>query len=244
MSISRIYQPSELAIGGEVTLDEAASHHLSRVLRAAIGDTVTLFNGLGGEYSAKIIQITKRHVVARLVSFSPREAESELNLCLAQGIARGEKMDYIIQKAVELGVKEIIPLLTERTTVKLDQGRSEKRLSHWQAIAISAAEQCGRNYVPPIAPPCTFSQALLTTAGDIRFVLSPRSSQKLDKSNGYMHKRIVLWIGPEGGFSESEMDIALSSGCLALNLGPRILRTETASLAAITLLQSQLGDMG
>lgn len=244
MSISRIYQPVSLNSNQELRLDEAASHHLARVLRAAIGDRITVFNGQGGEYEGEITQIDKRQVTVQILQFSPREAESPLNLCLAQGIARGEKMDYIIQKAVELGVNEIMPLMTERSTIKLDPERSKKRLEHWQSIVISAAQQCGRNRIPLIRPPIPFSQGLACTQTDIGLILSPLSSQKLDRTLFSSTQRIILLIGPEGGFSEAEMRQALAAQCLPLNLGPRILRTETASVAAISLLQSLFGDMG
>lgn len=244
MSISRIYQPSTLVIGETVLLDEEPSHHLARVLRAKIGDTVTVFNGLGGEYPCDITEITKRNVTVRVLAFSPREAESNLNLCLAQGISRGEKMDYTIQKAVELGVTHIVPLLTERCTVKLDEERREKRLKHWQSIIIGAAEQSGRNRIPTLTAPQSFSQGLQTLKADQCFILSPFAEQKLQSTQLQIGQSIVLLIGPEGGFSKTEIEQANRAGFIPLNLGPRILRTETAAVAAITLLQSHFGDMG
>lgn len=240
----RVYQPTPLSLHQEVTLNAEPSHHLARVLRACIGDPVTIFNGLGGEYECEITHIDKRHVTVRVCHFSPRETESPLNLCLAQGISRGEKMDYTIQKAVELGVKSILPLFTERSTVKLDEERREKRLQHWQSIIISAAEQSGRNQLPTIALPHPFSQGLSTLKNDLCFILSPTATQSLRSHTVPPDQRIVLFIGPEGGFSEKEVAQAEQAGCLPLSLGPRILRTETAAVAAITLLQTHFGDMG
>src|SRR5581483_4142427 len=146
--MTRIYQPIPLAVQTTVTLDSQASHHLARVLRAAVGEAVTVFNGEGGEYHGTIAHIDKKNVTVALSEFRARDTESPLNVTLAQGISRGEKMDYTIQKAVELGVNRIVPVLTERCTVKLDPERREKRWQHWQSIVVSAAEQSGRNRLP------------------------------------------------------------------------------------------------
>ena len=244
MSISRIYQAIALSVGAEITLDALATHHLLHVLRAKVGDPVTIFNGAGGEFAATIAQVSKKTVLCQLTHFSARDAESPVRLCLAQGIARGEKMDYIIQKAVELGVHQIVPLLTQRATVKLSCERREKRWQHWQAIIISACEQCGRNRLPELLPPQTLAQWLAQTTLEQGFILLPSASQKLsDYSLSSTMGTIGLLVGSEGGFTTAEIQLAGEHQFAPLNLGPRILRTETAALAALTALQYQFGDM-
>jgi 16S rRNA (uracil1498-N3)-methyltransferase len=243
MPISRIFQAKPLTPGGTLELDEQASHHLARVLRANSGDAVTIFNGEGGEYTAEINHIDKKKVTVILGAHHDRDAESPLKLTLAQGISRGEKMDYTIQKAVELGVTQIYPLLTERCNVKLDAERRQKRLQHWQSIAISACEQSGRNRVPEVMAPLTLSKWLAAIQADKCFVLAPTSAHKLQEISLKNNGSVVLLIGPEGGLSDSEIAEAMQYHFLPLNLGPRILRTETAAVAALTALQCFFGDM-
>jgi 16S rRNA (uracil1498-N3)-methyltransferase len=241
--IHRIYQPIELTCGALVQLDAKASHHIASVVRANVGDYLSLFNGFGGEYKAVIEVIHNKKIISRIEKFTSHEAESSLKLYLAQGISRNEKMDYIIQKAVELGVKKIIPLLTERCTIKLDEDRSLKRLQHWQSIIISACEQSGRNHLPELLPPMTMENALYSMEADWRFVLAPTASSKLKEAAIQPTQRVMVVIGPEGGLSEREITQACQQGFLPLNLGPRILRTETAAVAAITAVQCTFGDM-
>jgi len=241
--MTRIFQSMPLKIGTRVLLDSQASHHLARVLRGSVGETVTLFNGAGGEYVGTIVQIDKKNVTVEINNYDPREAESALNLCLAQGISRGEKMDYTIQKAVELGVKQIVPLFTERCNVKLDRERSEKRQQHWQSIVVSACEQSGRNRIPEVKLPQSLQDWLQTVEADVKFVLSPYATHKLSALKIEKTARIMVLIGPEGGLSEREIEFLISKGFLALNLGPRVLRTETAAVAALTALQVCCGDM-
>lgn len=244
MPITRIYQPTAtISIGSNLRLDEKASHHLARVLRASVGECITLFNGQGGEYLSEIIAIDKKHVTVQIKKFISHDPESPLELYLAQGISRGEKMDYTIQKAVELGVKKIIPLLTERSTVKLDSERREKRWQHWQSIVISACEQSGRNKIPEILLPQSIENGLESTNADFCFVLAPKAPNKLADITIQANQRIVLLIGPEGGLTDQEIKYAESRNFIPLNLGPRILRTETAAVAAITVLQCYFGDM-
>ncbi len=244
MPISRIFQPVDLVCGSVIQLDAQASHHLTAVLRANTENTVTIFNGKGGEYKSTITQINKKQVSVQINEHVAREAESPLELCLAQGISRGEKMDYTIQKAVELGVKKIIPLFTERCTVKLDEERRAKRFQHWQSIIISACEQSGRNQIPELLFPMTLENSLRSVQADWCFVLSPIATSQLKDKPVQKQQRVILLIGPEGGLSESEISLACQQGFLPLNLGPRILRTETAAVAAITALQCSFGDMG
>ncbi len=243
MPISRIYQATSLAPGAVITLTDQASHHLARVLRANINDEVIVFNGCGGEYLCVISHIDKKNVKVHINEFHARDVESPLELYLAQGISRGEKMDYTIQKAVELGVKKIIPVFTERCNVKLDDERREKRMQHWQSIAIGACEQSGRNRMPEVVLPQPLTQWLQAETAEWRFVLSPHVEKPLSAHAIPAGARVVLLIGPEGGLSEKEMQLAYQHGFLPLSLGPRILRTETAAVAAITALQCSFGDM-
>lgn len=243
MSISRIYQPATLQPQSIIRLDDKASHHLARVLRAKKGDALILFNGQGGEYSAVITLIDKKGVEVEIQSFTAREVESPLTIHLAQGIARGEKMDFIVQKAVELGVSVISPLVTERCNVRLVQEREEKRLQHWRSVIVSACEQSGRNYLPTLTAPLSLKDWLITAKADFRFVLSPHVSQSLPAVSIPSDATVILLIGPEGGLSEAEVELAISHGFLPLQIGPRILRTETATIAAISILQSCYGDL-
>lgn len=239
----RIYQAIPLKPDSTVQLDDAATHHIARVLRAKVGDEVVLFNGEGSEFPGTISHIDKKTVTVQIEKKIDRDAESPLELYLAQGISRGEKMDYTIQKAVELGVKKIFPLLTERCNVKLDDERRDKRFQHWRSIVIGACEQSGRNRIPEILAPQTLPQFLDTIEADWKFVLAPQAEKKLSESAIQKTSRVVLLIGPEGGLSEREIELAQKKNFLTLNLGPRILRTETAAVAAMSALQFYAGDL-
>lgn len=242
--MTRVFQAIPLKSHTKVELDSEASHYLGRVLRMKSGDSLVIFNGEGGEHAAIVAEIDKKRVLIEVGEFNSRNTESPLTLCLAQGISRGEKMDYTIQKAVELGVSQVVPLLTERCTVKLDAEKRLKRLQHWQAIAVSACEQSGRNKIPEILTPQTLQQWLPTSKADLSLVLTPTAPQKLHEiTTGSAINRVILLIGPEGGLTELEIDQAIKQGFLPLNLGPRILRTETAAVAALSVLQTIFGDM-
>lgn len=243
MSISRIYQPVSLSLQNKFRLDDKASHHIARVLRAKIGDELAIFNGEGDEYSAVITNIDKKGVDVEVTKFVERNVESPINICLAQGIARGEKMDFIVQKAVELGVTSIFPLMTERCNVRLDNTREEKRLSHWQSVIISACEQSGRNRIPDISAPQSLQAWLPTVHADMKFVLSPHVQNKLNANKLAAKSSIVLLIGPEGGLSDQEVKMSEQHGFVPLNLGPRVMRTETAGIAAMAVLQNLFGDL-
>jgi 16S rRNA (uracil1498-N3)-methyltransferase len=239
----RIYQNIQLTPNTSLELDPQASHHLARVLRVAVGDKLVLFNGQDGEYSATIESITKKSVIVTLAEFTPRDVESPIHLWLAQGIARGEKMDFIIQKAVELGVQKIFPLQTERVNVQLKGDREAKRIQHWESVVISACEQSGRNRVPEIMPAQSLINFLEDIKADHAFVLSPHVKQNADEMNIKPAESVILLIGPEGGLSDLEVNMAIQKGYKPLRLGPRVLRTETATIAALTKLQSQFGDL-
>lgn len=242
VSRPRIYQPFTLTQGASIKLDDKAAHHVARVLRAKVGDALVLFNGQGGEYESVIEHIDKRGVEVFVSAFVDRERESPLSICLAQGLARGEKMDFIVQKAVELGVTQIMPLITERCNVRLEGEREEKRLNHWQSVAISACEQCGRNRVPVISAPLTLKAWLPAAQAHLSFVLSPHVRATFTEEALPAGASVILLIGPEGGLSDQEVELALQNGFLPLSLGPRILRTETAAMAAMATLQYRYGD--
>lgn len=242
MSIARIYQAVPLAVNQTLRLSDNASHHLARVLRVSVSDEITLFNGTGGEYQAIIMAIDKKAVQVEIKQFIKREAESPIRIDLAQGIARGEKMDYVVQKSVELGVKRIFPLITERCNVRLDNEREAKRVSHWQSVVISACEQSGRNIIPEVCVPQTLEGWLANSDAELRLVLSPHTDNQIALCKIAKPKSVALLIGPEGGLSEKEIQLATKFSFQAIKLGPRILRTETATIAALSVIQYCFGD--
>lgn len=243
MSRTRIFQAVPLNEHAIIRLDENASHHLARVLRATMGDSIFLFNGNGNEYAAVIKHIDKKSVEVEITNEKLCRNESPIAISLAQGIARGEKMDFIVQKAVELGVNQIFPLVTERCNVKLKGEREDKRLQHWQSVAISASEQCGRCLIPEVHAPRKLETWLSQIKADICFVLSPHVENTLSLRKTTVVSSVALLIGPEGGLSEHEISVAIQIGFQPLKLGPRILRTETATIAALTAMQVKFGDL-
>ena len=233
--------PRNSAFPTKVVLDEKTSMHI-RVLRLSEGEGITLFDGSGGEFSATISALGKREVTVQLQAHHAVERESLLDITLVQALATGDKMDWIIQKATELGVTAIQPIQTQRTTTKLNTERAEKRAAHWQGVAIAACEQCGRNRVPTVAPAADFSDWLLRKDGVTQLLLDPLASAALTKRSKTANP-VALLIGPEGGFSADEIASAIRAGVTAVNFGPRVLRTETAGIAAIAVLQATLGDL-
>lgn len=243
MRTIRIHVDLPLAVDDALTLPAQAGEHVARVLRLAAGDSLTLFNGDGSDYPATIQAVGKREVVVWVDARQMLANESPLPLTLAQGVARGEKMDLIVQKATELGVVRIVPLLTERSEVKLDAARAEKRLAHWRAVAASACEQSGRARLPEITPALSLPAWLDSLAEDaaLRLALLPeatRSSRELR----FAAAGGLLVVGPEGGLGERDVSALTAAGFDGLCLGPRILRTETAGLAALAALQALHGD--
>ena len=233
--------PRPLSAGSSFDIGEAISRHL-QVLRVAIGDEITLFDGLGGEFSATVSTIKKRDATVALTAFLPIEREAPMQVTLVQALATSDKMDLIVQKAVELGVTTIAPISTSRATLKLDGERAEKRVAHWQAIAVAACEQCGRNRVPVVQRLQALDQWLLKQPEGISVLLHPLAEKSLlTRVDG--STAIAVLIGPEGGFTDEEISRALARGVLAARFGPRILRTETAGLAAITALGARFGDL-
>ena len=240
MRIARIYTPQALASHQQIELDTAPAHHLARVLRARVGDVVTLFNGEGGEFSATLTIVDKRTVVADIGEFCVDDRQSPLQTTLGIAISKGERMDWVVQKATELGVTQIQPLLTERVEVKLKGDRLEKKIQHWQQVAISACEQSARNQIPAVAEPIKLDQWLDRVNAECKLVLHHRSSGALTDLTP--PSSVALLIGPEGGLSSEEIESAEHQGFAPLTLGPRVLRTETAPIAALTLLQYLWGD--
>ena len=243
MRIPRIHVPQPLRPGHEVDLPVQAGEHIARVLRLERGHPLRLFDGSGGEYTGEIASLAKRAVTARVIAPAPAEdRESPLRITLGQGIARGEKMDWILQKATELGVARIVPLVTDRTEVKLDAERAERRLAHWEAVLASACEQCGRNTLPELAEPMKLADwaAALDDDAGLRLALDPNGDARPRDVEPGM--RATLAVGPEGGLSEHDLATLHQAGFRGLRLGPRILRTETAGLAAIAALQAIHGD--
>ncbi|PIZ04784.1 MAG: 16S rRNA (uracil(1498)-N(3))-methyltransferase [Gammaproteobacteria bacterium CG_4_10_14_0_8_um_filter_38_16] len=238
----RIYHQGELASGITLMLDQNASHHLLQVLRKKAGERFWVFNGGGGEFEATLISANKKTACIELGEFYLRKTESPLSIHLAQGISRGERMDYALQKAAELGVAEITPLFTEFCQVQLSDNRIEKRVAHWQSIAVSAAEQSGRCAVPIVHPPVLFSEWLQKNNNEIKLICCPRQNENLFPTIKTIPKNITVAIGAEGGFSDREITSALQAQFLTFSLGPRVLRTETAAVVALTLLQQKFGD--
>ncbi len=245
---ARFYHPAEITVGRCIELSQENKHHAVRTLRLRKGDSVTLFNGLGGEFSAYIQEIDNSDVKVLVEGFSVQECESPVVIELAQAICTSEKMDWIIQKAVELGVKRIQPISTERSIVQLSNERASKRLMHWEKIIISACEQSGRNLIPQIFPlislPKWLDQKQSThTDREMRLMLSPTSEQYLKNiTRPPNNDSITLIIGPEGGFSKTEELSILQGEYTSIRLGNRILRTETAGLAIIAAIQTLWGD--
>lgn len=241
--IPRLFIDAALSTGAIITPDEQQSHHLLHVLRLREAEVVHVFNGQGGEYRATAVEVGKRHIGLQIDAFLDVNRESPLNISLAQGIARGERMDFAIQKAVELGVQSIQPLHTEKSQ-HLPASRLEKKQAHWQAVARSAAEQAGRCHVPAVAPAAelsawlTQSRQLLTN--HLKLLLNPVATQCLSASKP--PESVCILIGPESGLTDGELHEAMTQGFSGIQLGARTLRTETAGLAAIAALQMLWGD--
>ena len=243
MRLTRVHVPDPLSPGRRHTIEGDAANHIARVLRLEPGAPLIVFDGRGGEYSARIESLRKTAVIIEVQERSPSSRESSLSLTLAQGVSRGERMDWVVQKATELGVTAIVPVLTERTVVKLDARQSERKLTHWQGIAVAACEQSGRDKLPDIVAPLALDEFLRgIDLQATRVLLSPTGTQRVSDLKA-PERKIVVLIGPEGGLSETEQRSAIGAGFLAVRMGPRVLRTETAAVAALTLLQHQFGDL-
>jgi 16S rRNA (uracil1498-N3)-methyltransferase len=239
----RFYCPLPLAIGAQINLPDTTAHHVF-VLRLEIGDTIQLFNGEGGSYVATLTGISKKQVSAEIKVFLPEEVELPYALTLAQALPEASKMDWIIEKAIELGASAIQPLSAQRCVVKLTAERAEKKMAHWQGIITSATEQCGRNRLAHLGNLIEVQKWLSQQDMHKRILLSPRAESSLaDWARHHPPQAVTLMIGPEGGFSEAEEQLAIRQGAISLSMGPRVLRTETAGLAAIAALNAAWGGM-
>ncbi|OUS06569.1 16S rRNA (uracil(1498)-N(3))-methyltransferase [Gammaproteobacteria bacterium 42_54_T18] len=255
MKNPRIYQPITLGLeknefdgknpNNIFSLDESGSHHIGKVLRMQTGDLLRIFNGQGGEYQACITEVSKKKVCVALTAFNSDNNNSPLDIHLAQVMSRGDRMDYVIQKAVELGVRSITPLTSARCEVRLNPQRQEKRLLQWQQQIISACEQCGLNIIPTINNCQSLEDFCETVKSDKgkKIILHPGHHQANEYFSQTAPEEVTVLIGPEGGFNDDEISLAQENGFDCLTLGPRVFRTETAPVAMLTLLQHYWGDL-
>jgi 16S rRNA (uracil1498-N3)-methyltransferase len=243
--ISRLYCPLPLAAGTTLVLPPDAAHHVRDVLRLTTGDEITLLNGLGGEHRARLATVDKKQVSADVLEFRQRESEPPYPITIAQSLATGDKMDWVIEKSVELGAAAIVPLAAARSVLRLDAARAAKRAAHWQAIVQAACEQCGRNRVPAVAPVTPLFDWLTTQrdAPGLKLMLSPVHAKKFSElAQPAAGTPITLLVGPEAGLSDAEEAAAEAAGFIAVLLGPRVMRTETAALAALAAIHGRWGD--
>ena len=239
----RFYCPQPLRVGDTIALPDPVAHH-AWVVRLQPGAELTLFNGDGGEYLAQLDGVEKKRASARIVAFVARDRELPYEITLAQALPEAAKMDWIIEKAVELGVAAILPLAAQRCVVRLIGERAEKRAAHWQAVIVAASEQSGRNRLARLSPLENFTGWIGQNDLHKRLLLSPRATQSLpDWARHQPPQAVTLLIGPEGGYTEQEEDAAIARGAIALSIGPRVLRTETAGIAAVAALNALWGGM-
>lgn len=240
--MTRIFHHSPILANSHLQLDQEAFHHVVRVLRMKVGDPLTLFDGSNYIFDSILTEVNKNAAIVSVGEGRYDNRESSLNIHLGQVISRGDKMDFTIQKSVELGVTSITPLFSERCGVKLDNERLTKKIQQWQKVVISACEQCGRNQIPIVKPAMDVEQWCSTLKDGLKLNLHPRAKHSVHTlmPNNTIH----LLIGPEGGLSDSEIAMTTNYGFTDILLGPRILRTETAALTAITALQVKFGDLG
>ncbi len=241
MRISRIFTEQGLAPDSELQLEQRAAHYLVRVLKLRPGDVLVLFNGDGFDYAAELISVNRDALTVRVNTRLPAAAESPLRLTLVQAVGKGDRMDYSLQKATELGVAQVQPVFSTRTEVRLQGARLDKRMSHWRGVLVAACEQSGRATLPLLADALSLDEWLDRSSGEVRYVLDPRAERCLAGCEKPGPAATVV-IGPEGGFTEQEMQRLVLAGVTAVSLGPRVLRTESAGPAAITVLQTLYGD--
>ena len=244
MRLTRIHCATTLADGARITLPPHSGMHLTRVLRMKVGAALVVFDGAGHEHEAAICAVHGDRIEVLVGAPRPSPSPSPLAITLSQGVSRGERMDYAVQKATELGVHRIVPLLCERSVVRLDADQAARKLEHWNGVAIAAAEQCGRAELPEILPPRRLAEHLAAArAGTgLKLVLAPQAATSLRELPPVAAVEIL--IGPEGGLADEELSLAAFAGYAGVRLGPRVLRTETAAAAAIAALQTLHGDLG
>ncbi|EOR06938.1 16S rRNA (uracil(1498)-N(3))-methyltransferase [Acinetobacter tandoii] len=230
----RFYIEAELAVDTQIELTETVFHHWCKVLRAQVGDQATLFNGQGGEYHVELTEVAKKSATVQVLTFNPANRTPAIRTLLGQVMSKGDRMDYAIQKAVELGVSEIQLLTSERCEMRLKYDRDQKKLDHWQGIAIAACEQCGMNIVPKILAPLSLEKWFVSELPETKLVLAPNKDETNPLSN--VTSNIALLIGPEGGLSEIEIQTANEVGFISWCIGERVLRTETAPVVALSIL--------
>jgi len=243
MRLTRIYTPGPLQTGVQTALSPAGAYHIARVLRLRTGAPLIIFDGSGGEFRAEVVSVDNNDVAVTVGEHIHGTAESPLKITLTQGVSRSERMDWALQKATELGVKTIVPVLTARSVVRLDDKQSAKKQEHWRNIVIGACEQSGRNRIPEVLSPITLRNHFTkSTKEGLRLVLSPNAPASLAGLTS-MPSKVELLIGPEGGLDDDEMLQAETAGYMPVRLGPRVLRTETAAVAALSVLQAMWGDL-
>ena len=243
MRVPRFYVPQPFAIGQEFTLPDTTFRHAVQVLRLGVGEPLILFNGEGGEYLAQISNVSKRSASVQIDNFSAIETESPVHLTLVQAVIKPDKMDFALQKAVELGVNTIQPLITQRSVVRIGKEQVDKKLQHWEGIVVAACEQSGRTRMPTVQTPLTLERWLETSFVGTRIILAPGDFPRINALPSDLPTPIALLIGPEGGFTDAEVETCVQAGVMPVSLGPRILRAETASSAALALLQHRFGDL-
>lgn len=242
--VDRFFVEDGIPGPGRLRLEGEAAVHLGRVLRARVGQAVVLFDGRGGEYPASIVALARRAVDLDVAAREDADRESPVPVTLLQGLCRGERMDLVVRKATELGVARIRPVLASRSVVKLDDDRADSRLAHWRAVVVSACEQCGRNRLPELLPPLGLAEALAAHADGTGVLLDPEAPAGPETLDPPGPAGLVLLVGPEGGLAGDERSAAREAGFRGVRLGPRILRTETAAITGIALLQARFGDLG
>jgi 16S rRNA (uracil1498-N3)-methyltransferase len=243
MRLTRIHLDAPLQLGAELPLSSAGAYHVARVLRMRVGASLLVFDGLGHEHEAEIVALDGDTVRVRIGKATSRQTESPLRVTLVLGVSRSERMDWALQKSTELGVSAIAPVLTARSVVRLDDKQATKKQQHWRGIVAGACEQCGRSYLPQIAKPIPLRQYLTTSRKDgMRLVLSPGAPASL-AGLASLPPKVELLIGPEGGLDDGEIQAAQQAGFMAVRLGPRVLRTETAVVTALSVLQALWGDL-
>ncbi len=243
MRLTRVHVAQGLSPGDRVTLPEAATLHLLRVLRAGVGDACVLFNGDGLDYDARIVAAGRRGAEVEVLAARTLANEPPLRIELLQAVVRGEKMDWILQKATELGAAAFVPVTSERSEVRLDAHRAARRVGHWRSVVVAACEQSGRACVPTVALPVSVAEAVAALRpGSRRLLLDPDAGRGLPRFEDAAPPELVLAIGPEGGWSPHDMTMLRTAGFEGMRLGPRVLRTETAGIAAIAALLARCGD--